>query len=139
MTWSELHGVNWLLPAARNKTKVDLLRPLSKAAQATLPERRGTYVFSSDKGKTSFSGYSKAKAKLDLESGVADWTPHDLRRTARTLLSRAGVSQEHAEICLGHAQPVIVETYDRHSYDDEKRQAFERLAALVRTIVEANR
>jgi integrase len=138
MTWSELHGANWLLPAARNKTKVSLLRPLSRAAQATLPEKRGTYVFTTDKGKTSFSGYSKAKAKLDLESGVADWTPHDLRRTARTLMARAGVSREIAEICLGHTQPVIVETYDQYQYDDEKREAFEKLAALVRTIVEAN-
>ena len=67
MTWSELHGANWLLPAARNKTKVSLLRPLSRAAQATLPEKRGTYVFTTDKGKTSFSGYSKAKAKLDFK------------------------------------------------------------------------
>ena len=53
-------------------------------------------------------------------------------------MARAGVSREIAEICLGHTQPVIVETYDQYQYDDEKREAFEKLAALVRTIVEAN-
>jgi integrase len=136
MPWNELHGANWLLPAARNKTKVDLLRPLSKAAQAVLPKKRGTYVFSTDKGKTSFSGYSKAKTQLDKDSGVADWTPHDLRRTTRTLMARAGVSRDIAEICLGHVQPVIVETYDQYEYETEKRDAFETLAALIRAIVE---
>ncbi len=33
---------------------------------------------------------------------VAPWTIHDLRRTARSLMSRAGVSSEHAERVLGH-------------------------------------
>src|SRR6266566_8648819 len=30
LEWSELAGADWTLPAARNKTKVDLVRPLSK-------------------------------------------------------------------------------------------------------------
>ena len=112
------------------------MRPLSKAAQAVLPKRRGRYVFSTDNGKTSFSGYSKAKANLDQESGVTDWTPHDLRRTARTLMSRAGVLSDHAELALGHVLTGVKGTYDRHSYMDEKREAFEALAKLVRSIVQ---
>jgi integrase len=36
MTWVELDGRDWTLPAARNKTGVDLVRPLSRAAQAIL-------------------------------------------------------------------------------------------------------
>ena len=135
MTWNEIHAGDWTLPAARNKTKVDLVRPLSKAAQAVLPKRRGRFVFSTDNGKTSFSGYSKAKAKLDRESGVTDWTPHDLRRTARTLMSRAAVSSDHAEMCLGHVLTGVRGTYDRHRYATEKAQAFEKLAELVEQII----
>src|SRR5262249_10889706 len=36
MRWSELSGLDWTLPAARNKTKQDLVRPLSAAALAVL-------------------------------------------------------------------------------------------------------
>jgi integrase len=135
MTWAEINGTDWTLPAARNKTKVDLLRPLSNAAQAALPQRRGKYVFSTDGGKTSVSGYSKAKARLDQQSGVTEWTPHDLRRTARTLMSRAGVPADHAERCLGHAIGGVRATYDRHAYHAEKAAAFEKLAAEIAKIV----
>jgi integrase len=134
MTWNEIHDADWTLPAARNKTKIDLVRPLSKAAQAVLPKRRGRFVFSTDNGKTSFSGYSNAKAKLDRVSGVTDWTPHDLRRTARTLMSRAGINSDHAELCLGHVLTGVRGTYDRHAYHQEKAAAFEKLADLIEQI-----
>jgi integrase len=41
MPWEELDGGTWTLPAARNKTKQDLLRPLSKQALAVLPAQSG--------------------------------------------------------------------------------------------------
>jgi integrase len=135
MTWAEITGTDWALPAARNKTKVDLVRPLSKAAQTVLPKRRGRFVFSTDGGKTPFSGYSKGKAKLDRESRVEGWTPHDLRRTARTLMSMAGVNSDHAELCLGHVITGVRGTYDRHAYHAEKAAAFERLAVTIADIV----
>src|SRR5215211_5757819 len=34
MMWGELAGADWTLPAARNKVKVDLIRPLSAPALA---------------------------------------------------------------------------------------------------------
>src|SRR5215203_4907854 len=40
LTWKEIQGPDWILPAARNKVKVELVRPLSQAAQdllASLP------------------------------------------------------------------------------------------------------
>jgi integrase len=33
MTWAEIEGSDWTLPARRNKTGVDLVRPLSRAAR----------------------------------------------------------------------------------------------------------
>ena len=63
------------------------------------------------------------------------WTLHDLRRTARSLMSRAGVSADVAERCLGHVISGVRGTYDRHAYFDEKKRAFEGLAALVERII----
>jgi hypothetical protein len=61
---------------------------------------------------------------------------HDLRRTARSLMSRAGVSPDHAERCLGHVIGGIRGVYDRHQYCDEKLHAFEALAAQIERIVD---
>ena len=103
MAWTEIDGGDWTLPASRNKTKVDLIRPLSKAALAVLNECRtgSPFVFSID-GKAPISGYSALKEAFDKALPLPRWTLHDLRRTARSLMSRAGVPSDHAERCLGH-------------------------------------
>jgi integrase len=135
MTWQEINGSDWALPAMRNKVAAELVRPLSKAARDvldTLP-RKSDYVFAGRNG--AINSRAKSKERLDRESGVTGWRIHDLRRTARSLMSRAGVPSDHAELCLGHVLPGIRATYDRHSYADEKRAAFEALAKLVRQIV----
>jgi integrase len=138
MTRSELAGQDWTLPEARNKVKVDLIRPLSPASQeliAKLPRiGKAGYVFTTT-GRSGLGGFSKFKRKLDKASGVKGWTLHDLRRTARSLMSRAGISSDHAERCLGHVIGGVRGVYDRHEFHAEKRRAFEALAALIERIV----
>jgi integrase len=74
--------------------------------------------------------------KLDPEAKPPPrWTTHDLRRTARSLMSRAGVDPDHAERALGHVVGGVRGVYDRHEFKEEKRRAFEALAALVERIV----
>jgi hypothetical protein len=51
------------------------------------------------------------------------------------LLSRAGIAADVAEMCLGHALSGVRRTYDRHAYGNEKRHAFEALAAIIERIV----
>ena len=65
------------------------------------------------------------------------WTPHDLRRTGATLMTALGVLPEVAEKCLNHTEESRVKrTYQRYSYDAEKREAWrllgERLELLTR-------
>jgi integrase len=137
MRWAELNGADWLLPPQRNKTKVPLLRPLSKAAMETigkLPRINDTFVFASGAG-AAFAGFSKAKTLLDQKSGVTGWRVHDLRRTARTLLSRAGVRSEDAERCLGHVLGGIEGVYNKHSYHTQMQKSFEALAATIEKII----
>jgi integrase len=135
MTRQELNGADWLLPAARNKTKVDLLRPLSAGAQdilKTLPSH-GNFVFSGN--GTMIGGLQWRKARFDKLCGVTGWVLHDLRRTARSLMSRAGVNADHAERCLRHVIGGVRGVYDRHEYYHEKHHAFEALAAQIGRIV----
>lgn len=50
---------------------------------------------------------------------IKDWSPHDLRRTVRTGLSRLGCPSEIAEAVLGHSRKGIEGTYDLHKYENE--------------------
>jgi integrase len=138
MASSEVDGGVWTIPPARYKTGLEMVLPLSPlalAALARLPKiGEGKYVFTTD-GERAFSGYSKAKARFDKACGVTGWTLHDLRRTARSLMSRAGVDANVAERCLGHVIAGVRGIYDRHGYFDEKKRAFEALAALVERIL----
>jgi integrase len=138
MTWAELEGSNWTLPAARNKTKLDLIRPLSDTALDILrraPRIDSSEFVFSDTGRRPFSGLSKAKKRFDKAAGVHGWTLHDCRRTARSLMSRAGVNSDHAERCLGHVIGGVRGVYDHHAYYNEKRDAYAALAALINRIV----
>jgi integrase len=67
---------------------------------------------------------------------LPNWTLHDLRRTAKTLMVRAGVRPDISERVLGHVISGVEGTYDRHSYADEKRDALEKLAAMIERILE---
>jgi integrase len=92
------------------------------------------FVFAG-RSKGPINGISKFKARLDRASGVSGWRLHDLRRTARSLMSRAGVPSEHAERVMGHAITGVEGVYDRHLYADEKAAALARLATLIDSIV----
>ena len=135
LPWDELSKGDWVLPPRRNKTKLALVRPLSSAAQAVLEvvPRTGRFVFGA--GDRPLGGFSKFKAAFDKVSGVNGWTLHDLRRTARSLMSRAGVRPDVAELCLGHVVGGVRGTYDRHQYHEEKSQAFEALATQLELIL----
>jgi integrase len=140
MDRSELSGSEWLIPAARFKGKRDFLVPLTQAALTVLAELpvigqpdKGP-LFTHD-GKRPLGGFGKFKANFDKKCGVTGWTIHDLRRTARTLMSRAGVDKDHAERALGHVIGGIRGVYDRHEFEPEKRRAFEALVSLIERIV----
>jgi integrase len=138
MTWDEVKDGIWELPAERNKTKLPLLRPLSTAALAVIESQRrddgGRYVFTND-GKTPFQNFARSKKEFDAITGTSGWVVHDLRRTARSLLSKVQVPERHSEECLGHVIGGIKGRYDQHSYFDEKRDAYDKLAALLTRII----
>lgn len=139
MARSELSGADWTIPARRHKSKKDFLLPLSDAAVklfGSIPVvgRKDGFVFTTD-GKRPISGFSKFKREFDKECGVKGWTLHDLRRTARTLMSRCGVDPDHAERACGHVVPGIRGTYDVYAFRDEKRAAFTALAAQIDRLV----
>ncbi len=143
-------------PPERYKTKKANVVPLTAAALAVIDTQdrtNGSDLIFSTTGNTAFSGYTKCKAKLDKdmlaklreaakERGdnpekvtLPEWRLHDLRRTAKTLMSEARVRPDISERVLGHVIKGVEGVYDHHDYIPEKRAALEALAALLDRIV----
>lgn len=146
----------WGIGAERYKTKSPQFVPLSDAARSVIDAQDvidGSDLVFTTTGETPFSGFAKAKERLDtmmldalLAAAEADgrdgskvylehWQLHDIRRTARTLMTRAGVRPDIAERVLGHVIAGVAGIYDRHAYAEEKRDALEKLAVEVAKIV----
>ncbi len=118
------------VPASMYKTDRPQVVPLSGPARTLLDDlprwNAGQCLFSTTAGQKPVSGFSKAKARAIRESGIDDWTLHDIRRSVATHMARLGVAQEHIERVLGHVIEGVAGTYNRYSYLDEKRAALER-------------
>jgi len=144
MRWEEINGGVWTIPGERRKGGITNLVPLNTIVLELLgPSQNRGFVFSTDVGKTPFSGFSKAKRALDeaisevrqKRGDMPRWVLHDLRRTARSLMSRAGVPADNGERVLGHVIPGVRGVYDRHTYFEEKKRALASLAALIHSIL----
>jgi integrase len=140
MKWDDVSPAGqWTIPReAREKGNAGVLG-LPEAALAVIrsqPRFAGNpRVFAAGRGRGPIADMTNAKARFDAAAGVTGWRLHDLRRTARSLMARAGVPREVAEQVLGHALPNIEATYNVFHYRDEKAAALARLAALIGGIV----
>lgn len=154
MSWDDLSADVWMIATEErekgNAARLKLPRMAIAIIEAQLETRTNDYVFPASfktkrtdptKHYGSFSAFGDGKAALDkamtdLMPNIPHWTLHDLRRTARSLMSRAKVRPDIAERVLGHAIPGVQGVYDRHAYDLERAQALTALAALIARILE---
>jgi integrase len=140
MRWSDLSadGV-WTIPTApreKNNPGVLLLPKAALAIINSVPRFvSNPHVFAASRGAGSIRHFATLKADFDEACGVKDWVLHDLRRCARSLMSRARVPNEHSERVLGHACKGVEGVYDRFEYRDEKADALAKLAALIENIL----
>jgi integrase len=140
MRWDDVTPVGeWTIPTEpREKGNPGKLR-LPNAAIATIraqPHTANPYVLAG-RADGPFRGLARAKTRFDGKlPAMPRWTLHDLRRSARSLMSRAGIRPEIAERVLGHVVGgTVQQTYDRHDYASEIEDALLRLAALIESIV----
>jgi len=141
----ESDGLWWTVPKAKTKNArhalaTDLRVPLVGRAEAIVRRRLadypGGYLFPARDGDGTthseqavvqtqvhyYQPYSKTRPEhMRPRLPVTHWAPHDLRRTSRTLLAAMGCPDSVAEALLGHVQPGIQGTYNRHGYDKERR------------------
>lgn len=142
-SWSEfdLDRACWTIPAERAKNGVEHLVPLNSLALALLAELKqlqdgasgknagSQWLLPSPRGGKPITPESLNHAlHRNLTTiGLEDVTPHDLRRTAATLMGRLKVSRFIISRCLNHVDRTVTGRYDVHEYYDEKKDALDRL------------
>jgi len=139
-TWDEfdLDSQTWALSGSRTKNGRPHVVHLSDAAMSTisaLPQVDGQAWLFSTTGRGPVKGFSKAKAKLDEESGVTNWTFHDLRRTFATFTTdKLKISPVVIDKVLNHASGAvkgIAAVYQRGEYLDQRKTAMDTWAAFL--------
>jgi len=141
----------WTLPAARAKGGRDVPRPLPRLALEIVrrrlvaaPDSRFVFAspFSSSQPIIPQAPTRAVKRAADRGLVPVGFTPHDLRRTARTLWAKLGIEPMLAKKILGHAPPksdVDATVYDLHDYVAEMHRAlatWERHLERITTAVE---
>jgi integrase len=142
LRWSEIDTGNRMivLPGERTKNSRTHHIPLSKIALDIIESipRRVSRDFVFGEGKGGFSGWSKAKAALDIQLDLKPWRLHDLRRTASTRMADAGVQPHIIEAVINHVsghRAGVAGVYNRSTYENEKRAALEALSNYVKIAV----
>ena len=139
MRWEDLDGTVWTIPTeAREKGNAGVLVLPEIALEIINAQPRfasNPYVFAGE--GSHIKSWSRRKREFDAKlEGVAPWVLHDLRRTARSLMSRAGIRPDISERVLGHVIKGVEGIYDRHAYTEEKAHALKALAGLIENILQ---
>lgn len=145
-TWSEIDfaACTWTIPAERMKARrphvvylsqqaLDILVALKTCAGGSpylLPGRYDTESTMSDATLNRVITSAVANAK---KSGFAldDFSVHDLRRTASTLLHEAGFNSDWIEKCLAHEQKGVRAVYNKAEYASQRREMLQAWADMV--------
>ena len=141
LRWDDINDNGlWSIPSeAREKTNAISLSLPAKALQIIHSQQKvldNPFVFAG-RGEVAINGTGKAKRQIDElmrkmnGAEIKNWTVHDLRRTAKSLMARAGVRPEVSERVLGHVIEGVEGIYDRYSYDTEKAEALVSLANII--------
>jgi integrase len=140
---SEIEGHWWTIPKERMKTastRKDNIREhrvyLTDLALELLGSDDMPFPVPSHVSALSYAlrrAYTPTKKKV-VRLPVDPFTPHDLRRTAATLMAESGVTQEVVNKVLGHTMDKIQRTYNRYSYDKEKEAAMTILEEKIITL-----
>jgi len=142
MRWADVDLKNgwWTIPATVSKNKIshrvplvglalDIFRKLEKT-------RSDEWVFSSKRNPGAPIAYvQKAHDRLRATTGIDDFRIHDLRRTAASYMTGAGIARLVVKMILNHVDRDITAVYDRHSYDAEKERALTLWSRQVKAIV----
>ena len=135
MLWKDLEKNKWTIPETKNSTP-HLLR-LPKLAMSELPDREGNAVWKNREGDwpihpdTVNTWWDKDREAL----GIADVTPHDLRRTVITNLTRVTGDANIGKKIANQTLQGVDARYNLFAWDKEKEDALKKWEKLLKQII----
>jgi integrase len=134
--WWQLPGQpqgQW--PGTKNgQTHQVWLAPAAVAILEELDEGKQGFVFRG-RGDKPVQGLDAAMRAVCKSLGAARATPHDLRRTAGTMVTSLGFTRDQMNRLQNHVDGGIGSVYDRHGYAHENRVIQEAVASRVMALV----
>jgi len=107
-------GTSWIFPNAHGSAPVDVKTFGKQLADRQRPTGKRLS--------------NRAKGTQDLALPGGNWTAHDLRRTAATIMARLGISSDVINECLNHkSADRMTRVYVRDRRETEQRVAFDAL------------
>jgi integrase len=131
----------WVVPAEYSKNGLAHRVPLSELAINILKQMEAIsgsndWVFPSPVKKCGhIRNVQKTALRIRKYSGVSDFKPHDLRRTAASLMTGIGIPRLTVSKILNHVESGVTKIYDRYSYDKEKRIALNKWSQKLEQIL----
>lgn len=145
-TWPEIDFVaaTWTIPKERMKARrahvvylsqqaLDIMIALKTCAGESpylLPSR-----YDSDKpiSRATLNQVTASAVRIarDEQLPLENFTVHDLRRTASTILHEAGYNSDWIEKCLAHEQRGVRSVYNKAEYAEQRRKMLQDWADMV--------
>jgi integrase len=135
----------WTIPSEKAKNKlthrvpltapvVRIFEDLRKHQDQSKTRKNSSFVFPAPRGGGHLGSVQKAVERIRERSGIEDFTAHDLRRTAASLMTGMGIPRLVVSKILNHVEPGVTAVYDRYSYDRERSEALEAWARRLTMI-----
>jgi integrase len=114
---------------------------LSEAVQALIADLQpdvDEFVFKGSRGGP-IQNLDRAMRLICEELEVERATPHDLRRSFGSMVTRLGFGRPAMDRILNHRDSGVGSVYDRYAYANEDRQIMEAVADQIVAVVQGNR
>ncbi|AAN33560.1 integrase [Brucella inopinata BO1] len=145
-TWSEINFIDalWTIPKERMKRRnphlvflsrqvleiFTALKTFAGGSEYVLPSRYDSDLPMSSATLNQVLTLTYRLAQKEGQS-LGKFGPHDLRRTASTLLHEAGYNTDWIEKCLAHEQKGVRAVYNKAEYRDQRRAMLQDWADMI--------
>ncbi len=145
-TWDEINftAALWTIPAKRMKMSkahniylsqqsLDIFTALKMCAGASPYVLPGRYDAERTMSKATLNRTMTAACDAAQKDGkgLEHCGPHDLRRTASTMLHEAGYNTDWIEKCLAHEQKGVRSVYNKAEYAEQRRNMLQEWSNMI--------
>ena len=139
--WWEMPGepIANIWPGTKNAAshRIWLPQPVQDLL-AAMPDSGGSttgFVFAGPRG-SKVANLDETMRAICTKLGIERATPHDLRRSHGTMITRLGHGRDAMNRVQNHREGGVTDTYDRYTYETENKRVMESVASQIMALAE---